>query len=340
VRVLRLVKCCSSDDYAKYNFMKLSVARLGCVWVCALALATLSLDSPEYASATGALDPYQIFARVRHYWETQEYPEVIEYTVAIRVFERSGFKTERYYSGYDSSTSKVSMDVVSDYETAHPYYPHGINFGAMGAEATHTSAAVDFLGVPMLIPNFSFGLGSPRYAGTQTTVSSTELIRAIRADLHDPNPHPSPAPTAVPNTSLREIVEVSSSVRTYDISLVGIELVDDKPAYHLSLKPLHDPQRNRLRELWVDAGTYAPLRLVTALNFVSGPGTSMPWLITFEQNDGVTYIDRETTLAPTSFERHRYDSVVVVFEGVHAVKKFDYALSAFVPEHTFLLREP
>jgi hypothetical protein len=210
----------------------------------------------------------------------------------------------------------------------------------MGAEATHTSVAVDFFGVPMLNPNFSFGLGITRYAGPQATVSSTELIRAIRSELHDPNPHPLPAPTATSAPSLREIVEVSSSFRTYDIALVGMELVGDSPAYHLRLTPLRDPQRNRLRELWVDAGTYAPLQLVTALNFVAGPGTTVAWLITFEQNDGVTYIDRESTLGPTSFEGHRYNRVIVAFENIHPVKKFDYALSAFVPEHTFLLREP
>ncbi|HEY1656050.1 MAG TPA: hypothetical protein VGF86_13150 [Candidatus Tumulicola sp.] len=284
-------------------------------------------------------DPYHIFAKMRHYWENQAYPGTFEYTIAVEVFEGAGSKTERYRSAYDNYVGKLSFNAVSDYEIAHPFYPHGINFGIGASDAPHTAPEVDFYGVPMLTPNFSFGLGKTPLSVPKTP-SSADVIREIRAEFHDPNPHPLPTPTAQPIPTLREIVEVTSKVRTYDISFSGTDLVSGTPAYHLTLKPLRDPGRNRLRELWVDEQTYAPLRLVIALNFVTGPGTTVPWLVTFSQQDGVTYIDRETTLAPTRFERHKYSKVIVAFEDVREATRFDFDPSALIPERTFLMQEP
>ena len=42
----------------------------------------------------------------------------------------------------------------------------------------------------------------------------------------------------------------------YVIELSGIETVDGHPCYHLRLRPLSDPQRHNLRQLWVDTTTY------------------------------------------------------------------------------------
>lgn len=42
----------------------------------------------------------------------------------------------------------------------------------------------------------------------------------------------------------------------YTIDVTGIESVDGHPCYHLRLRPLSDPQRYNLRELWADTSTY------------------------------------------------------------------------------------
>ena len=39
------------------------------------------------------------------------------------------------------------------------------------------------------------------------------------------------------------------------VILLGKEKDDGVDVYHLALEPLRDPERNRLRELWVDAKT-------------------------------------------------------------------------------------
>lgn len=42
----------------------------------------------------------------------------------------------------------------------------------------------------------------------------------------------------------------------YAIDVAGTESIDGHPCYHVRLRPLSDPQRHNLRELWVDTTTY------------------------------------------------------------------------------------
>ena len=258
--------------------------------------------------------------------------------MAVTVFEGDGSKTERYAGGYDNEIGEIRFDAVSDFEAAHPFHPPGgFGFGLPGTESENVEPTVDFFGVPVLAPNFSFGLGITPATRPADEPDSAELVREIRAEFHDPDPRPAPTASA---PALREIADVATRTRTYAISLAGRDLIDGTPAYHLALAPLRDPERYRLRELWVDAQTFAPLRLVEALNFVTGAGTTVPWRVTFAQRDGATYVEYETALEPTRVRRHRYSRVIVAFENVRAVRAFDTGLSTFVSEHTLLVREP
>jgi hypothetical protein len=299
------------------------------------------LLAASLATATpAAADPYQIFAQSRRYWESQRYPMMLEYDVAVSVVEHGTAKTERYQMGYDGSDGSLAFDPVSDYEQAHPYYPHGFNFALPFVGPIHAPPLVDFLGVPMLAPNYGFGIGATPRSIPPDQLSSAELVREVRAAFHDPDPRASATPSPSPSPGLREIAVVSTRVRTYDITLVGIESIDGEPVYHLKLRPLRDPSDNRLRELWIDTSSYAPRKLVEALNFVSGPGTTVPWSVTFAQSGNVSYIDRETALAPVTFEKHHYSDASLSFENVHEVDKFSGDLSRFVPDQTQLMIEP
>lgn len=86
--------------------------------------------------------------------------------------------------------------------------------------------------------------------------------------------------------------------------------------------------------------SYAPCKLAEGLNFVNGPGTAVPWSVTFAQTGGVSYIASETSLAPTKFGRHHYSAVSIAFENVRAVDRFSYGVSSFVPDDTLILDEP
>ncbi len=296
------------------------------------------------AATLQAVDPnagYEIFGRTRLAWEAQHYPALLEYQVAITVTENGRRKTERYRSAYDAAENVVHFNSVSDYEEAHPYYaPGGFGFTSPFDPIHSTNASMDFLGIPMLAPNYSFGLGTTPRGTEESKPSDAELVKEIRREFHDPMPRDRPAPTPEPGPELREIAVVEARSRAYAISLVGIENVATRPAYHLRLRPLHDPGRFRLRELWVDTTTYAPIELVEALNFVNGPGTAVPWSITFDRIGGASYIATETALAPMQLKKHGYSSASISFENVRSVAYIETGLSTFVPDDTLILTEP
>jgi hypothetical protein len=60
-------------------------------------------------------------------------------------------------------------------------------------------------------------------------------------------PNLAPDPFAPPS-----IATVVSIGRAYDATLAGIETIEGRSAYHLTLRPLGDPQRFPLRDVWVD----------------------------------------------------------------------------------------
>jgi hypothetical protein len=64
-------------------------------------------------------------------------------------------------------------------------------------------------------------------------------------------PNLAPDPFAPPS-----IATVVSLGRTYDAMLAGVETIGGRPTYHLTLRPLGDPQRLPLRDMWVDVRTF------------------------------------------------------------------------------------
>jgi hypothetical protein len=306
----------------------------------ALALVATMPPGGSPSPAVAPPDAYAIFARTRHYWETQTYPGFLQYTVVVTVVEHGRTKVERYESGYDGYDGTLVFDPISDYEKAHPFFPHGINIGAPSTAPGRPDPESDFFGVPMLAPNYAFGIGVTALTPAPQKPSDAELVREIRAEFHDPDPRLSAAPSPKASPGLREIAIVVSKTQAYDISLLGTEQIDGTDAFHLAMRPLRDPGKYRLRELWVDTTTYAPRKLVEALNFVTGPGTMVPWTVTFAQIGGNTYVDQETTMAPTSLQNHHYSQVTVSLENVRAVASFPRGLSAFVPEDTLPMSEP
>lgn len=286
-------------------------------------------------------NPYDIYARTRAYWVSQIYPERLEYDVVVRVTDNGKPKIERYRSGYDGEDGSVAFDAVSDYEVAHPYTPHGFNVFLPGVNLSKPEVPVDFLGVPILTPNYGFGIATTPLSQVGGKRNDAELIREIRAEFHDPDPRGSGAPSLPSDTGLREIATVVSKSRAYDISYAGIDAIDGSPAYHLTMQPLREPHRYRLRDLWVDTSTYAPRKLDEALNFVNGPGTAVPWSVTFAQLDGATYIATETALAPMEYKSQLYSQASVSVENVRSVTALSPGLSTFVPENgPLLIEEP
>lgn len=129
------------------------------------------------------------------------------------------------------------------------------------------------------------------------------------ADIFEPPPPvPSapPAPQPRATESLRTIAVVAKrGDLDYRATLAGIE----KGAYHLKLEPLRDEQRNRLRELWVDAAHFEVMRAIEVSRPeqttdqwlqlpLAGEGTMAPIRLdmTFEPVDGVPILRKAIEL--------------------------------------------
>jgi hypothetical protein len=288
-------------------------------------------------------DPYQIFARARAYWHQQSYPQLLEYTVAVSVLEGDSVKTERYWSAYDSASGQVAVDPISDYEKAHPTYAaHGftVKIPLLSSVLGKPQPPTDYLGVPLLAPNYTFGMAEIPPTNAAASPDPMQVVREVRADFHDPSPpgrdqEPSTIPSAPPTIERETIYR-----RIYRVTLDGIESTYGVQAYHLRLTALRDPGRYRLEQLWVDTRSFAPIQLVERLNFVDGPGTSVPWRVRFMKSEGALYVYDETALRPMRYEGLVYPQAAVWFENIHAVDQLSRPAPLFAPQAPLIMTEP
>jgi hypothetical protein len=253
-------------------------------------------------------DPYQIYDRAREVWRKQTYPSEILYRTTVRVAE--GSKDEQqHYNGEASLTDGIRVAGVSEEEAASPHPGTGINFKvhleigwnthaggqttSMDEDAHRKESSPDFLGVPLISPEYSFGLNpaQPEFA-------------------------PQPETTA-PASTLPTIATVSVTEHAYDITLVGTEALGGLYVYHLRLKPRRDPVKYRLRDVWIDAYSYVVWKLVTQGNFTGAPMNAVPWEITFQDIAGVMYIDTEKAESPLAFRSDRtFTSASISFTDI------------------------
>lgn len=102
------------------------------------------------------------------------------------------------------------------------------------------------------------------------------------ADLFEPAPaHPHPitfVPTPEPAESQLPVIGVVTAVGEFDYRVDSVETVGDQ--LHLQVSPTRDPDRNRLREIWVDKQTLE-LRKIVATDKLFILGTSDVYGVTF-----------------------------------------------------------
>ncbi|HME80465.1 MAG TPA: hypothetical protein VKF82_00155 [Candidatus Eremiobacteraceae bacterium] len=96
---------------------------------------------------------------------------------------------------------------------------------------------------------------------------------------------------------LARLAPATSAARAYDVSLLGVESLHGRHAYLLELTPLLDPKAHRVREMWVDAKTFAVLKLTSAGAFRTGQATTVTWTVSYTINHGRWLIENESTSA-------------------------------------------
>lgn len=297
---------------------------------CLLAAVASLCTSVEDARADE--DPYAIYAHAREFWAAQRYPAHVIYDVVVRVTQNGKPLEERYEGRFNALTGTVDVDPTSDYEREHPPTGSGVRVSLFGAGMTApSSAAVDFIGVPVLAPNYAFGMWKfvPQ---RDEPASNLDLVRQIRNEFHDPAPRP--LPSSQPASAIATVVAYE---RVYDITRAPDEVVGATACIHLLLRPRSDPHTHRLRELDLDPRTYATVRARISSNFIDGPGTGIPWTIDFGEHDGAQYIVRETAMHPWAQYRRTYDTVEISFEHLRLGSAPAYPHMFSAPD---ILREP
>lgn len=262
-----------------------------------------------------APDPYAIYERAREVWASQRYPSVVSYTVNVTAGNGGKPEQRHYHEYWTAANDRVYVKPpISDEQLAHPYKPSpGVAFYGWNIGGPRNGTGVrDLIGVPVLAPNYSFGISTYLPASQLT---AAELVAEIRREYRDPAPQKISA--LEQQTGLKTIALVTSSARAYRISLVGIEPEEDGRAYHLSLAPLREPLKYRLRDLWIDSHTYVTERARIGGNFTDVAAENVPWMVRFAQIGGATYIAREDAEKP--------------LEGYHKTMYTQYSVSFGVP---------
>lgn len=255
-----------------------------------IGAALLAMAAPVHAQTL--TDPYQIFATARHVWLMQNYPRAVSYVVGVQALG-DNLVAKHYQLTYVSRTNTVIPDRVSIEQRENPHVPRGINISIGPIPVGGREEVPDPFGIPMLAPNYSFGVAPAiRVHGTDT--------RALIAELRAEYPDPMAKTRAASTSGLVEIGSVTAVHHDYVMQLVGIERDEQGDAYHLALQPTHDPWHFRLRDVWVDANNYSVHKLISAGNFTGGLAIKARWLVKFAKHDGMQYLHSEETMEPVT----------------------------------------
>lgn len=221
-------------------------------------------------------EAYDMFASSRAYVQNLAPPRYATYVVRVSVRDGNTWKTRSYDSLYDAGTNDVLATSISREEAARPADPRGADlfigtpFGRLRINKPMDDP--DFLGgSPQLAPRYFFGL---ERAPTAAASIST---------------HPEVTET------LPVIGRVSAASRLYDVSFIAEETLSNRPCWHLGLRPIRDPSRHRVREMWVDREDSIPLRIVTEGAFDKAWTSHARWTSEYQLIDGKPYLAREWT---------------------------------------------
>jgi hypothetical protein len=267
----------------------------------ALALAT------EASTPTGG---DSLFTAARTARTKSAYPHYATYVTVVRYRAGSQPVIRSWDTVEDIRQRLVHSQSISREESAHPTYPHGINIGVGGGAAGVPAAPVfgmpkpgglvlnpaeadDAIGQLSLAVDQDFGLAIDARAIAATT-SAEDVVSS--------------------KTVLPLIGRTGALARIYDVTVLGD--VDDGGVtlHHMRLRPLRDPQRNRLRELWIDAATSLPVHAIVDGVGNHAPLDSVLWRVDFRRVVDGIYIARETALQPLDVDDGQLNDVSISFE--------------------------
>ena len=106
-------------------------------------------------------DPYAIFAAAQKYWQSAVYPKHLSYGITIAVTRDNVSSYAHYHASYDTSQNRVSL------------------FGG-SVPLSVPQQTFDYLGVPMLAPNYSVAFTGVTPSGQAASFSSLRVSPRMR----------------------------------------------------------------------------------------------------------------------------------------------------------------
>ncbi len=249
-----------------------------------------------------ALDADALFLTARQARSQSAYPHYARYATVVRYRNGTRAMLRVWETTEDLRRRLVHARALSQQDGANPHVPHGINVrGSIAAGIARPVPPGAMSGAPPSI-GFSTTFNAERAddpIGQLTLAVDQDFGLAIDAVRISATVDMSAI--AATATALPHIGRTGAVARTYDVTDLGDVTEDGVTLHHLGLRPLRDPYRYRLRELWLDAKTSLPTRAVVAGIGNRHPLDAVTWRVEFVQFEGGTYVARETALAPIDY---------------------------------------
>jgi len=311
-----------------------TVALLG----VAPAIAPLS---PAAAAPEPAAEA--IFARAKSAWHTAPSEPFVRFNLLERYTWRNRPHDEWWAGAFRASDGALALHRTVTTTSDAPRLRGtsiGVNVDFHRSPAhvdnLETSASADAFPVldPLIPPDDAFGLvpGASRavLAGPVPVTPEPDVRLAASPPPAASTPFVvTPGPSEAP---LREIVRVEAVARDYRIALAGREPVRGIDAYHLTLVPLREPGRYRLRDVWVAVADAQTLRLSIAGLFTGKPYDGARWTVDYVAEGGRPYLQQIKTTDTLRFGADRsvpgleYDFVQYAFPQAIAPWEFAHLL--------------
>jgi hypothetical protein len=257
-------------------------------------------------SVEGPLTPGKIFAKARLAMYLRSYPRFVTYVIDIQSVAYGKHYHEGYRALMRTYDGALAVKQTPIYTTNLAGDVYGFSFFGLYRTGKPENHIAPPFGVPYMSATYDFGIA-------EAPIS--------RANL-------GPRDAAIEALTQPVIGRIAVTGGDYDVTLVGEEDLDGHPVYHLTLHPRHDPDVNRIRELWVDAQT-----LVTHGIFAGGPPAQALWTVTFIQLHGYWFIRTESTDAALRAGGHMF-SAGTLYHGVNYTFG-DYAFPGLISELEF-----
>ena len=279
-----------------------------------LVLAALLDTAPAAASPPVASPADAMYASARRARSESAYARYAVYSTVV-TFRHNGHQVVSTWDTVEDLRRRlVHSHALNREEAAHPHVPHGTNIGVgVGpsgilppgvmppkGKTTNPEPTNDPIGQLTFAVDQDFGL-----ALTAPPIAATANMSEVASTV----------------STLQKIGRTGTIARTYDVTDLGDITENGVVLHHLGLRPLRDPHRYRLRELWLDAKTSLPLRAIVAGIGNRWPLDAVDWRVDFKQLEGGTYIARETALTPLNTDGGRLDEVTITFAELRATNR-------------------